>query len=370
MTRESVDVLIVGAGPAGMSTALHLAHADAAWADRVVVLERAVHPRDKLCGGGISGGGDRVLAVLGLTYPCPQVAIRAAEFRYAGRTCTLRGDPALRIVRRAEFDHWLVRSGEARGLRIRQGETVRAVNPDDTGVDVDTDRGAYRARVVVGADGSGGVVRRALGSATHPTTARTLDVLTPEPPDTPAFRDGVAVFDFTAVARGLQGYYWEFPSLIDGAPVMNRGVFDSRAQPRRSPAALGDILAQSMGVGGQSEPTVRSFPIHWLQHRARIARPRLLLAGDAAGVDALLGEGIAFALAYGDVAAGAIVDAFARDDFTFRDYGRRVRRHPLLATLTTRNRLARLLYAAGRPWQQHALWTAFSLIVRLRRALV
>ncbi|MFW6097498.1 MAG: FAD-dependent monooxygenase, partial [Chloroflexota bacterium] len=49
-----VDVLIVGSGPSGMSTALHLVQADAGWAERILVVDKAVHPREKLCGGGVT----------------------------------------------------------------------------------------------------------------------------------------------------------------------------------------------------------------------------------------------------------------------------------------------------------------------------
>jgi hypothetical protein len=67
----------------------------------------------------------------------------------------------------------------------------------------------------------------------------------------------------------------------------------------------------------------------------------VLLAGDAAGVDPLLGEGISFALAYGEVVAEAIAAAFAQRRFDFADYPRRVRRHALLGQLPARASLAR-----------------------------
>lgn len=50
----AVDVLIVGSGPSGMSTALHLVHQDPTWAKRIIVVDKAIHPREKLCGGGIT----------------------------------------------------------------------------------------------------------------------------------------------------------------------------------------------------------------------------------------------------------------------------------------------------------------------------
>ncbi|MCB0028624.1 MAG: hypothetical protein KDE28_11995, partial [Anaerolineales bacterium] len=64
---ETIDVAIVGSGPAGISTALHLVQRDPAWAGRMVVIDKAVHPRDKLCGGGVTHLGQNVLARLGLS---------------------------------------------------------------------------------------------------------------------------------------------------------------------------------------------------------------------------------------------------------------------------------------------------------------
>jgi flavin-dependent dehydrogenase len=82
----------------------------------------------------------------------------------------------------------------------------------------------------------------------------------------------------------------------------------------------------------------------------------VLLAGDAAGVDPLLGEGISFALAYGEVAAEAIGAAFAKERFDFADYARRVRRHALLGQLPARARLAQFRRRLRDPRLNSWLW--------------
>ena len=115
---EYVDVLIVGSGPSGSSTALHLVRHDPAWAGRVVVLDQAVHPREKLCGGGVTHIGYNILTRLGLRFEPAHVKVREARLVYRGRCCSLYGDPVFRIVRRDEFDHWLGRVAE--GLRDRK----------------------------------------------------------------------------------------------------------------------------------------------------------------------------------------------------------------------------------------------------------
>ena len=72
------------------------------------------------------------------------------------------GNPVFRIVRRDEFDHWLVRTAESLGVTVRQGEAVTAITPGDAYVEVTTDRAVYHAKVLVAADGSRSFVRRKL----------------------------------------------------------------------------------------------------------------------------------------------------------------------------------------------------------------
>jgi flavin-dependent dehydrogenase len=364
---EQVDVLIIGSGPAGISTALHLLQADPGWAGRMVVLDKAVHPREKLCGGGVTRAGEDILAGLGLSFGPAHVPVREMQLLYQNRAYLVRGDPIFRVTRRADFDHWLVRYGQRQGLTVRQGEAVQDIIPSETHVEVVTGQASFQARVVVAADGSRSLVRQRLNWNKNIRLARLLEVLTPETGATRAFQEGVAVFDFSQVKAGLQGYYWDFPSLIDGRPVMNRGVFDSRARPERVRIPLKRSLAAALAdrTLNLSDYQLKGHPIHWFSRSGLFSRPRLLLAGDAAGVDPLLGEGISFALGYGEVAAAAIVEAFTRQDFGFGDYKQRILTHPLLSMLPARTALARFIYRLKYPWQMDLLWQMTTLLIRV-----
>lgn len=349
---EQIDVLIVGSGPAGMSTALHLVQADPAWAKRVVVVDKAIHPREKLCGGGITYPGEQILHNLGLAFEPAHIPIREVRLVYQELAYAVYGDPVFRIARRAEFDQWLVQCGQQRGLTIYQGEAVTAIIPYPDYVQIVTEQRTFQAKVVVAADGSRSLVRQKLKWAHTGGMSRLLEVLTPEVAEQQwQFHRGAAIFDFSGMAAGLQGYYWDFPSLVKGQPFMNRGIFDSRVRPERPHVPLKELLRAALAQRGQNldEQALKGYPIHWFDRRGRFSQPRVLLVGDAAGTDPLLGEGIAFALGYGEVAAAVIGEAFERQDFSFAGYRQRILAHPLLSQLAVRTWIARLVYRLKNP---------------------
>lgn len=348
---EQVDVLIVGSGPAGSSTALHLIKSNPEWAKRILVVDKAIHPREKLCGGGITHLGQRILFGLGLSIEVPHFQVREAKIVYKDFAYSFRGDPVFVTVRRDEFDHWLVQKVEEKGVQVRQGERVLNVEAFDDFVEVTTEKAIIRAKVLVGADGSRSFVRSKLKWDDESRVARLLEILTPEnPQERVEFRDKIAVFDFTPMKDGMQGYYWDFPSYVQGVPYMNRGVFDSRARPEYPKANLKQQLSQYLSERQRNldDYKLKGHPIRWFDKNGRFSMHRIILAGDAAGADPFVGEGIPFALAYGDAAAAGIADAFEQNDFSFSDYRDRIQEHHLLGQLSARTRLARLAYRFGR----------------------
>jgi flavin-dependent dehydrogenase len=89
----------------------------------------------------------------------------------------------------------------------------------------------------------------------------------------------------------------------------------------------------------------------------------VILVGDAAGADGIFGEGISMALGYGAVAAEAIREAFARNDFSFRDYRGRVLLSPLGKALTFRTGVTQILYHLHWAWFQKFFWWVFKPVV-------
>lgn len=349
--RSQTDVVIVGGGPAGLSTAMHLIQQDPVWRDRLVVLEKERHPRHKLCAGGLTPFALQQLHELGLSLDIPFIPVTNALLEYGDASAVIHGQPAIAVTRRPEFDEWLAEQAKARGVQIMEETPVREIQRHAEGLVITTDRGRLEASALVGADGSKGIVRRWLGAREpRPRVARLLEVVTPADGTEPEFRNGIARFDFGALRDALQGYYWDFPSLIRGAPHMNRGVYDGRVDPERPRANLPHILEQTAQAHGASPEKLKieGHPIHWFSPSNLFSGDRVVLAGDTAGADPLFGEGIGVALGYGRVAAAALTAAFANHDWSFRTYRTRVLLSPVGRYLLARWFAASLIYRVSR----------------------
>lgn len=359
MTTD-VDVLIVGSGPAGCSTALHLAKLAPALAQRTVVLEKSAHPRHKLCGGGLVPDVDVVLGNLGLDpTEVPHVDATWAHLNYNGQGTRTRphGGIAFHVVRRREFDHWLASRVRDTGVQIHEHTEVQSLRRESDHIVVETSRGTFRARAVVGADGTKGMVRRTI-AGDDGAMARLLEVMIPPPPAGDVAPDE-AVFEFRHIPQGVQGYFWSFPMVIEGRTMRNLGIYDSRVVDEAPlSGSLKRYLEDELTRQGVrlADCKLEGHPIHLYSRRSVLSAPHILLAGDAAGADPLLGEGISPALGYGDLAARALIDGFARDDLQFRSYTRDVHASSLGRSLRRRHFAARLVYGTTRPLFQRLVW--------------
>lgn len=344
------EVVIAGAGPAGVSTALALLRRDPSLRGRVLVLDRAKFPREKPCGGGLTGHAEEAMAALGLELTVPSVPSPRAEVRFWNfrREVTL-GKP-VRVIRRDEFDASLVAQARDRGVEVREGAALAGFAVDGDGVDVGvTGAGGggaagggagerLRARVLVGADGVGSRVRKYLNQESDGTPIRLFRL---EVPARGAWRSDAMLYDFSPMTEGLRGYVWVFP--VDG-DRLNVGLMHDPGVPR-SGGELEALLRRSLDRLGITLPrAARGWPAFGYAPSAPIAAPRLLTVGDAAGIDALTGEGIAVGMEQAQVAADAIVAARASGDFRFARYRRAVRRATVGRELAIDRWLARLLY--------------------------
>jgi flavin-dependent dehydrogenase len=323
--RADADVVVAGGGPAGLSTALHLLAC--APRLRVVVLEPYAYPRDKICAGAIAARAFTQLAQIDVRMPLPGVPslrIDAFEVAIGGALVRAVEPDAARVVRRLAFDAALASVARARGVVVREGLRLVGVLRRDDGLELACADGSdcmltLSTRVLVGADGVTGITRRLAGFPRHGALrAQAIEVDTPRvASDAP---DHTLRFSFLPQ---LRGYVWDFPTPLDGKIMVSRGAYllrDRREQPDNVRAHLAHHLAEHDLSLADFEP--RQLAEQGFAPHAPLATPRILLVGEAAGIDFPTGEGIAQAIAYGAIAAPYLAHALAHDQLGFVDWPR------------------------------------------------
>lgn len=331
------DLVVVGAGPAGAAAALSALRTRPK--ARVLLLDRHEFPRDKSCGDGIAPHALDELARMGAAHVlADRVPIRRLRLRSpAGRVVADRVQRPNYVVPRTVFDARLVEAAVACGA-VFERRTVRQleIRPDLLVIDEE-----IAARVVIGADGANGVVRRQLGIPRQPDHAMAMAVrgYAPAPAGEPEQVIVMAEQDWPA-------YAWSFAA-GDGTANVGFGMLlpSLRAagkNGRSGRAELHGRLAEML-PGVQADRLV-SHHLPLSTWRPRQPDGRVLLAGDAASlINPLTGEGIFYALLSGRLAGAAAVqgDLGAGAGAVYRqmlerELGRHLRHTTWLARLTRR----------------------------------
>ena len=290
------DVLVVGAGPAGSATAIHLARGGA----QVLLVDRARFPRDKPCGGGITG---RALKQA----PCDiasvvERVVDTFEIRLGRRSYTRQSEePLILMTQRRHLDAYLASQAAEAGAEFRDGARVEGIEFRADAVVARVDGEQIDAGCVVGADGANGIVARTAGLGEGFLRGVALEGNVPwELLDLERYAT-TALIEFGAPAGG---YGWLFPK-GDHANLGVGGWAEEgpmlRAHLARLAASFGIEATQLSDLRGHRLPMRRlglSTP----------ARDRVVLVGDAAGlVDPLSGDGMYEAFTSARLASEAIL---------------------------------------------------------------
>ncbi|MEU1238309.1 geranylgeranyl reductase family protein [Micromonospora aurantiaca] len=332
--ENDADVIVVGAGPGGSATAYHLARHGV----RVLLLEKTEFPREKVCGDGLTPRAVRQLIRMGVDTSPEAGWLHNKGLRVIGGGIRLELDwpdlasfPNYGLVRtRLDFDDLLAQRAVAAGAKLQTSVNVLGpvLGADDRVIGVQAEVGpdkepaTFHAPLVVAADGVSGRFPLALGLAKRED--RPIGVAVRRYYRSPAKHDDDYLESWLELrAKGsdalLPGYGWIF-GLGDGRVNVGLGVLNSSSAFGKTNyrKLLTDWLANTPEDWGMTDESNAEGPIlgaalpmgfNRVPHYTR----GVLLVGDSGGmVNPFNGEGIAYAMESGEMAAEVVVQALAR----------------------------------------------------------
>lgn len=306
-----IDVIIIGAGPAGTAAGYRLACSGFS----VLMLDRRAFPRKKACAGGITPKAMALFDydISGLVQrTCRSIRIKGP----GGKSFTIQSDsPLCHMVDRPELDLFSLNRVTAAGGRFRKVDQLLSLEETGNRVMIRVVEGGenrtFEAAFAIGADGANSRVRQLLdGQGTkRPGKSGSVIKFPALEADVPVQEAGriPMTFDFS---RDIPGYYWIFPKKHH----VNIGIYATKAGTPMTRAHLESYARDCLGTDRLEK--VKGYPIGVLGPVRKIftGQGRILLAGDAAGLaEPLLGEGIYPALKSGRLAARAICRAGRED---------------------------------------------------------
>jgi geranylgeranyl reductase family protein len=332
------DVAVIGAGPAGAAAAAFLARQGL----RVLLLDKAVFPRDKTCGDAISPRAMHFLHSLGLGHEIEHAAFRIRSVAVTsphGQQITIpisrhpTYPPYAHVLPRLILDQRILERAISEGADFRSGLQVLDVHHEEGG-------GLWLSCHGHGEDSKLHARLAIIATGAHCSLLKQLGLLPREMHLSYAARayfEGVQGLGdaihmhFDGIP--LPGYGWLFP-LPDGGANIGAGFYrHSRRTPPTAREAAQKFLSHNSIRGhlrsAEQRSPIRGFPIRMDFHRSPIAGQRILLVGECAGlVNPFTGEGIDYALETAHIATQQIHTAFEIGDlsrFPMASYERAMR---------------------------------------------
>jgi geranylgeranyl reductase family protein len=309
------DAIVVGAGPAGSTAAYRLATAGAS----VLLLDRAEFPRDKPCGGGVTGRAARQLPFA--IDPVVEDVVSVVELRLRfGRIFERGGDtPLVYMTQRRRLDAFLAAQAEDAGAELRQGVKVTGIDVGREEVAVAAGPDTFRGRTVIGADGVNGPSARTLGLGGNRTIGVAVEGNAPHGTVDPERYRGRLVIELGTVPGG---YGWVFPK----GDHVNVGVGGWGGEAVNLREKLAE-LCEAHGVPPDALEDFRGYRLPLRAPDSVLARGRAAVVGDAAGlIDPVSGDGMFEGFLSARYAADAVLALLAGEAGGLEPYGERLTR--------------------------------------------
>jgi len=326
-------VIIVGGGPAGSMAGYHLANAGV----EVLILDKSVWPRRKVCGGGLTHR-----ALLEIPFDISSILHAAVEWgtiASGGRELfDIKGSrPISYLVDRPSFDAELVNRAIKKGAIFHPAERVIAIKNKDP-IEVHTNKSAYSCDYLIGADGVHSLVAKTFDLIPDRKTSLAYEARLeyPSQPDR-QLPMGIA-FDFGTI---FWGYGWIFPK----KDHLNVGVCRSWPMEKVSKKHLMRFINQHASLRELPIIDIRAYPVPLGGKSYRLDCGNLLLVGDAANLaDPWLGEGLDYAITSGRIAVETIIDNLQGSTGDLSGYSKRIN-HTLVKQFKYARRFSLLVNA-------------------------
>ncbi|NWJ52625.1 MAG: geranylgeranyl reductase family protein [Bacteroidetes bacterium] len=330
MEIQLFDILIIGAGPSGAACALRLSKSGY----KVAVLEKEVSPRTKICGDAL--GVDVVnqlpmlseglltdflafpskLASHGVKIVAPNGGSLAIPFIYKGA----KGNGF--ICKRIDFDHLLYKHmNVSSNIQVIQNCRVISVQQKNDGILVNTSKGVFKGKVIVGADGVRSIVARNLGKIKLERNHFSAGLR--------VYYEGVTNFnpdnyiELYFIKEILPSYLWVFPLPNNQANV---GLMMLASKVAKKKINLKETLNHLLATHPELKErfknatpleTIKGHGLPLGSKKRLISGERFLLVGDAAGlIDPFSGEGVGNALRSGRIAAEHLIQCIEQNDYS------------------------------------------------------
>ncbi len=298
MVTKMFDVICVGAGPAGNLVSYLLVQQGFS----VLLLEKDVHPRVKICGGGLTPK-----ALSCIPYDISEVVhnhIHSARIVFGEENSfSIAVRNAGAVVERSQFDMFMTEKAKSLGVTFLDDVTISDIRQNDEIVSVATSKGNFQSKFLIGADGANSSVKR---------------IIFPEKGDNDAFgiealysyqtskylSSNEVVFDFGAIEYG---YGWLFPK----RDHYNVGLYRIRKTSKTGSLKqrMASFVKRYPDLSGSIPGKQKGHPIPISTGKQKVGSGKVFLVGDAACLgEAFFGEGIAFALRSAHIASKYVAD--------------------------------------------------------------